>query len=130
MNTKRRNTPAINKCARNLVTAKNLVKTWSAAGDQLFAPEDVKTFGLLGLGRNLGMLVTFFLKWGRALAACEFQTEFRVVVGSTWSGAENLVRTSPATGDQVYASRVTETGGLYGDLNNSVTWSEFAGGVQ
>ncbi|MBN8216731.1 MAG: hypothetical protein J0L75_08805 [Spirochaetes bacterium] len=116
--------------AENLVTGWNLVKTWSAAGDQLFQSQSVKTLGLFGLWGILVMLVAHFLKWGRALAACELLIEPWVAALPTWSRAMNPVRTSPATCDQVYASGVPKTGGLHGGLNNPVTWSAFAGGVQ
>jgi hypothetical protein len=130
MNMHRRSTPPIKMRARNLVTVANLVKTWSAAGDQLFPPQSVKTLGLFGPWGILVMLVTHFIKWERALAACELLIEPWVAALPTWSRAMNPVRTSPNTGDQVFASGVPKTGGLHGGVNNPVTWSAFAGGVQ
>jgi len=129
-NTPRRSTPPIKMCARNLVTGWNLVKTWSPAGDQLFTSGSVKTLGLLGPWGILVRLVTHFLKWGRALASCELESELRVAVSPTWSAAENLVSTSPTAADQVFTPGAPKTTGLSGDLNNLVTWSARGGGAQ
>jgi len=123
-------TRALIKRARNLVAGVNLVKSKSAAIDQLFPSDSTEISGLLGPGGNLVMLVTVFRQRGRALPPCAFQPRPQWAAVQTWSGGEKPVRTSPSMIDQESVPRVPQTRALHGDADSPVTLSAFAGGAQ